>query len=132
LLAQQQLFSVYVHTTNGVLLPPSSIFSGCELRTRLNTTRGYAQHVLVEAEVLLLRAALGDAANAKFVTVSESSIPLYPPQVSAVGIKLCAIPSADHDQLLLPCPGISDAANASFVMLSDSSVHCTRHARELL
>jgi hypothetical protein len=81
LLAQQQLFSVYVHTTAGLLLPPSSIFSGSELKVRLNTTRGYAQHVLAEAEVLMLRAALGDAANAKFVMVSDSSIPLYLPEV---------------------------------------------------
>jgi hypothetical protein len=41
-----------------------------------------AQHVLAEAEVLLLRAALGDVANTKFVMVSDSSILLYPPQVS--------------------------------------------------
>jgi hypothetical protein len=95
LLAQQQLFSVYVHTTNGVLLPPSSIFSGCELRVRLNTTRGYAQHMLAEAEVLLLRAALGDAANAKFVMVSDSSIPLYPPQVSTAAADYCDT-SAPH------------------------------------
>jgi hypothetical protein len=84
-LAQQQLFSVYVHSPDGVLLPSSSIFSGTELRVRLNTTQGYAQHVLAEAGVLLLRAALQDASNVHFVMVSDTSIPLYPPQVRARG-----------------------------------------------
>jgi hypothetical protein len=82
-LAQQQLFSVYVHSPDGMLLPSSSIFSGTELRVRLNTTQGYAQHVLAEAGVLLLRAALQDASNVQFVMVSDTSIPLYPPQVRA-------------------------------------------------
>ncbi|KAF6256320.1 core-2/I-branching enzyme-domain-containing protein [Scenedesmus sp. NREL 46B-D3] len=81
LLAQQQLFSVYVHTPDGLLLPPGSIFSGSELRVSLNTTQGYAQHVLAEAAVLLLRAALQDESNVHFVMVSDTSIPLYPPQV---------------------------------------------------
>jgi hypothetical protein len=80
-LAQQQLFSVYVHSPDGMLLPPASIFSGAELRVRLNTTQGYAQHVLAEAAVLLLRAALQDESNVHFVMVSDTSIPLYPPQV---------------------------------------------------
>jgi hypothetical protein len=80
-IAQQQLFSVYVHSPDGMLLPSSSIFSGTELRVRLNTTQGYAQHVLAEAGVLLLRAALQDASNVHFVMVSDTSIPLYPPQV---------------------------------------------------
>lgn len=82
---QQQhhaLFSVHVHTTAGMLLPRDSLFSGCELPVRLNTTRGYAQHVLAEAGALLLAAALSDPLNAKFVLVSDTSIPLYPPQVS--------------------------------------------------
>jgi hypothetical protein len=50
-----------------------------------------AQHVLAEAEVLLLRAALGDAANTKFVMVSDSSIPLYPPQVSSTAAIVAGI-----------------------------------------
>jgi len=78
---QQQLFSVYVHSPAGVLLPPDSVLSGCELAVRLNTTRGYAQHVLAEAAALLLHAALSDPLNTKFVLVSDTSIPLYPPQV---------------------------------------------------
>eukprot|EP00879_Flechtneria_rotunda_P017338 GHRR01018162.1.p1 GENE.GHRR01018162.1~~GHRR01018162.1.p1 ORF type:complete len:820 (+),score=269.78 GHRR01018162.1:194-2653(+) len=82
-LASQQLFTVYVHVTAGVLLPPHSLFSRRELPVRLNTTKGYAQHVLAEAEVLLLKAALEDteANNVKFVLVSDTSIPLYRPEV---------------------------------------------------
>jgi hypothetical protein len=76
-----ELFSVYVHTPAGVLLPRDSLFSGCELPVRLNTSRGYAQHVLAEAGAPLLAAALSDPLNTKFVLVSDSSIPLYPPQV---------------------------------------------------
>jgi hypothetical protein len=80
-LQQQQLFSVYVHTPHGELLPPGSLFAGCELRWSVNTTNGYAQHVLAEAAVLLLRAALQDRLNTHFVVLSDSSIPIYPPQV---------------------------------------------------
>jgi hypothetical protein len=79
---QHALFSVYVHTTAGALLPHDSVLSGCELPVRLNTTRGYAQHVLTEAAALLLRAALSDPLNAKFVLVSDTSLPIYPPQVT--------------------------------------------------
>jgi hypothetical protein len=86
---QQQLFSVYVHTPAGVLLPQDSVLSGCELATRLNTTNGYAQHVLAEAAALLLVAALADPLNAKFVLVSDTSIPLYPPQVTSMDSCLC-------------------------------------------
>jgi hypothetical protein len=81
LAAQQPLFSVYVHTPVGQLLPRTSLFSGCELRVRVNSTRGYAQHVLAEAEALLLWAALADAHNARFALVSDSSIPLHAPHV---------------------------------------------------
>lgn len=73
------LFSVYVHTTAGMLLPRDSLFAGCELPVRLNASQGYAQHVLAEAGALLLAAALSDPLNAKFVLVSDTSIPLYPP-----------------------------------------------------
>uniref|UniRef100_A0A383VRB6 Uncharacterized protein n=1 Tax=Tetradesmus obliquus TaxID=3088 RepID=A0A383VRB6_TETOB len=81
LIQQQQLFSVYVHTPHGQLLPAGSLFAGCELRWSVNTTRGYAQHVLAEAAVLLLRAALQDELNSHFVVLSDTSIPIYPPQV---------------------------------------------------
>jgi hypothetical protein len=88
---QPPLFSVYVHTPVGQLLPASSLLSGCELRVRLNTTHGYAQHVLAEAEALLLWAALSDPLNTKFVFVSDSSIPLYPPQVRpGTRVAMCA------------------------------------------
>lgn len=78
---KQQLFSVYVHTPHGMQLPAGSLFAGCELHDRTNTTNAYGQYPLVEAALLLLQAALHNKANAKFVLVGESSIPLYPPQV---------------------------------------------------
>jgi hypothetical protein len=37
--------------------------------------------VLAEAALLLLRAALQDASNVHFAMVSDTSVPLYPPQV---------------------------------------------------
>jgi hypothetical protein len=79
---QHQLFSVYVHTPAGMLLPSGSVLSGCELPVRLNTTQGYLQHVLAEAAALLLAAALTDPLNTKFVLLSDTSIPIYTPQVS--------------------------------------------------
>jgi hypothetical protein len=81
-LSRQQLFSVYVHTSKGHTIPPSSIFYGREIPHRVNTTRGYAQHVLAVAMVRLLQGALKDPLNTKFVFMSDSSIPLYPPQVN--------------------------------------------------
>jgi hypothetical protein len=86
---QHQLLSVYVHTPGGVLLPSSSVLSGCELSVRLNTTGGYAQHVLAEAAALLLAAALSDPLNTKFVLLSDTSIPLYNPQVSVTAVTVC-------------------------------------------
>jgi hypothetical protein len=78
---QHEYFSVYVHTPAGVLLPSDSVLSGCELPVLLNTSRGWGQHVLAEAASLLLAAALSDPLNTKFVLMSDTSIPLYPPQV---------------------------------------------------
>ncbi|WIA35555.1 hypothetical protein OEZ86_003980 [Tetradesmus obliquus] len=49
--------------------------------THSTLPKGYAQHVLAETAVLLLRAALQDESNVHFVMVSDTSIPLYPPQV---------------------------------------------------
>lgn len=88
---QHNLFSVYVHTTAGALLPKDSLLSGCELPVRLNTTGGYAQHVLAEAAALLLTAALSDPLNAKFVLISDTSIPLYPPQVRSRMANECIV-----------------------------------------
>ncbi|EFJ44531.1 hypothetical protein VOLCADRAFT_95253 [Volvox carteri f. nagariensis] len=41
-----------------------------------NTTRGYAQHVLIHAELLLISAALRDSLTVRLVLLSETSIPV--------------------------------------------------------
>eukprot|EP01025_Chloroclados_australasicus_P050004 TRINITY_DN5712_c0_g2_i1.p1 TRINITY_DN5712_c0_g2~~TRINITY_DN5712_c0_g2_i1.p1 ORF type:complete len:783 (+),score=57.11 TRINITY_DN5712_c0_g2_i1:271-2619(+) len=77
----QDLFSIYVHPLVGYVFPPGSIFEGREVSPRVNTTKAFAQHDMVEAEVALLRFALQDPRNHKFVLVSENCIPLHPPEI---------------------------------------------------
>lgn len=77
------MFSVYVHTPPGMTLPPGSLLAGSELPDpRINTSHGYGQHVLAEAELLLLAVALCDSAASYFVLLSDESVPLHPPEVS--------------------------------------------------
>jgi len=57
--------------------PRGSLFHGREVPAHLNATWG--GHALVDASKALLRAALGDPANAKLALLSEADIPLYPP-----------------------------------------------------
>ncbi|PNH00592.1 hypothetical protein TSOC_013581, partial [Tetrabaena socialis] len=54
----------------------------------VNTSHGYAQHALVQAELVLLAAALADPLNARFVLLSETSIPV---RVSPVRVLLCQL-----------------------------------------
>lgn len=89
MIQKQHLFSVYVHTPPGLLLPQGSLFSGCELDKRSNTANAYAQYPLMDAALLLLQAALANKANTKFVLVGEASIPLYPPQVGDFAACCC-------------------------------------------
>lgn len=79
--ASQGLFSIYVHCSLESSFPKGSLFAGREIRDRVNTTNGYAQHVLVQAELALLQAALEDPTNQRFLLVSDQSIPIYPPEV---------------------------------------------------
>lgn len=44
----QHLFSVYVHTSVEYELPRRSIFHDFQVKDRVNTSRGYAQHALVQ------------------------------------------------------------------------------------
>ena len=100
-IAQQALFSVYVHTAPGFSYAPGSVFAGYETGQRLPVSWG--QHsivshaccvhmckccktpyrplccVQVQAERLLLREALAEPLNERFVLLSESCLPLYPP-----------------------------------------------------
>lgn len=78
LYAQQDLFSIYVHRS--VLtqpFPDQSVFSGRVIPERTSTA--YASPSLVTAMRLLLRAALSNHRNDKFVLLSESCLPLYHP-----------------------------------------------------
>ncbi|MEW5304235.1 MAG: hypothetical protein WDW36_006859 [Sanguina aurantia] len=80
-LAAQGLFSVYVHTAGHVKLAAASVFSGCEVESSVDTLLAWGSHRLIEAELRLLRVALRNPANHKFVLVSPESVPLWPPHV---------------------------------------------------
>ena len=57
--------------------PDGSLFAGRDIAERVNVTWG--TFALVDATRALMRAALQDSANQKLVLLSESGIPLYPP-----------------------------------------------------
>ena len=63
-------FSLYIHTKNP--LPPSSFSSRYEIPKRVSTSWAHT----MQAQLELLKEALKDPDNAKFVFVSESTIPL--------------------------------------------------------
>ena len=77
-LERQHMFSVYVHNwPNSTAFGPDSVFYNQEVPRRVETEWG--GHSLAEASRRLLRAALQDPLNQRFVLISEDSIPLYPP-----------------------------------------------------
>jgi len=47
----------------------------------VNCTNGFALHTLIEAELKLLKAALREQRNFKFVLLSEACTPIHPPEV---------------------------------------------------
>jgi hypothetical protein len=59
--------------------PEDSIFFGREIPTHIFTR--WADHSMMEAVRLTVRAALADPLNQRFVLVSETCLPLYPPTV---------------------------------------------------
>ncbi|KAG8460153.1 hypothetical protein KFE25_014298 [Diacronema lutheri] len=67
-------FSLYAHTKTPP--PPSSLLSRARIREHVPTEWGTAS--LVRATLALLRAALTDEENVRFVLLSESCVPLYP------------------------------------------------------
>lgn len=69
------IFSVYIHPHPDHRFPASSFFAGHEIIDRVNVQWG--RHSMIEAERLLLRAALQDPLNSHFVLLCETSIPLY-------------------------------------------------------
>ncbi|DBB02673.1 TPA: hypothetical protein ACH3X3_011637 [Trebouxia sp. C0006] len=77
-LDRQHMFSVYVHNwPNSTAFDPDSVFYNQEVPNRVETEWG--GHSLAEASKRLLRTALRDPMNQRFVLISEDSIPLYPP-----------------------------------------------------
>jgi len=79
IIAQQSLFSVYVHTASNYSFPQDSIFAGQQIKDRVSVTWG--QWSVAEAEKRLYTAALKDGRNQRFILLSESCMPLYPPHV---------------------------------------------------
>ncbi|KAK9812629.1 hypothetical protein WJX72_000912 [[Myrmecia] bisecta] len=78
-IAQQTLFSVYVHSAPGYSYAPGNLFAGYEVPGRIQVFWG--QFSVVEAERVLLRVALKDPLNQRFLLLSETCLPIYPPQV---------------------------------------------------
>jgi hypothetical protein len=77
----QGLFNVYIHTSLNYTVPKHSIFAGRQLKELQDTTHAYCQHALADAMLLLLKAALAEPDNVKFVMISDTSVPLYRPEV---------------------------------------------------
>ncbi|CAL8469014.1 g8555 [Coccomyxa elongata] len=99
-LQQQHLFAIYVHVgsnENFAGFPRDSVFHGRVIPTRLKTRWG--THSLTTAIRALLKEALNDAQNQRFVLLSEWDIPLYPPRV--VYLQLMA----EHASRIDACPG---------------------------
>lgn len=81
----EQLFSVYVHPAAGRHLPRGSLFARHEVPDRVGAVWG--NHSIVDAERALLRAALHDPLNQRFVLLS-----------GAAWLAACAMPGGP------PCP----------------------------
>eukprot|EP00884_Botryococcus_braunii_P002142 jgi/Botrbrau1/11929/Bobra.0259s0018.1 len=74
----QHLFTVYIHPSPEYPpYPEGSIFFGREVAVRVPVSWGLHSQVVATRE--LIKAALGDPLNQKFVMLSESCIPLYGP-----------------------------------------------------
>ena len=102
-LASQHLFSVYVHTPPNVTLKAGSPFAGREVPARVRAAWG--DHSVVEATRALLREALRDPLNQRFVLLSEADAPLYSAAATYAQlmsepksrINACAVPGQDRE-----------------------------------
>ncbi|KAK9823184.1 hypothetical protein WJX72_000908 [[Myrmecia] bisecta] len=80
ILRRQHLFSVYIHPMPDYGdIPGDSMFHGREIKKRIQVEWG--SHQLIDATRNLLHVALADPLNQKFILMSESHVPLYPPQL---------------------------------------------------
>ncbi|KAI3741022.1 hypothetical protein L1987_58686 [Smallanthus sonchifolius] len=72
-------YSIYIHSEPGFVFDEttmrSSFFYGRHLSNSIKV--GWGQSSMIEAERLLLRAALENPANQRFVLLSDSCVPLY-------------------------------------------------------
>ncbi|EXB77042.1 hypothetical protein L484_014168 [Morus notabilis] len=72
-------FSIYVHSAPGLAFDESTtrshFFHGRQLRNSIQV--GWGESTMIQAERLLLEAALEDPANQRFVLLSDSCVPLY-------------------------------------------------------
>ncbi|KAK9823942.1 hypothetical protein WJX72_006544 [[Myrmecia] bisecta] len=74
----QHLFNVYIHTAKEFKgYPVSNVFHGHDIDNKVEVAWG--THSLIAATRNLLEEALQDPLNQRFVLLSESGIPLYPP-----------------------------------------------------
>ena len=81
LISEQNLFSVYVHAPEDYQYPKGSLFNARKVDNPVDTMNAFAQFALVEAQIRMLEAALEDSLNQKFVMLSETTIPLHPPEI---------------------------------------------------
>eukprot|EP00884_Botryococcus_braunii_P001790 jgi/Botrbrau1/11611/Bobra.0209s0002.1 len=80
--SRQHLFSIYMHVPKDVPLshlPKSADWASRVIEERIVTDWGGFS--LVEAAQALFRQALKDPLNQRFILISESDLPLYPPDV---------------------------------------------------
>ncbi len=77
----QTLFSVYVHPAVGYSYCKGDLFASRALAEHERVEVHWAQHTMVDAERALLGVALMDVHNQRFVMLSDSCIPVYPPHV---------------------------------------------------
>ncbi|XP_041028381.1 glycosyltransferase BC10 [Juglans microcarpa x Juglans regia] len=72
-------FSIYIHSAPGFVFDDSTakspFFRGRELKNSIQVLWGESS--MIEAEKLLLNAALEDPANQRFILLSDSCVPLY-------------------------------------------------------
>lgn len=83
--AVQTLFSVYVHPPVGYRYCEGDLFAAHALPDRQRVGVQWGQHTMVDAQRALLSAALQEPRNQRMVMLSDSCVPLYPPQVCVDG-----------------------------------------------
>ena len=101
IVASQHLFSVYVHAPPSFKgYSPGSVFEGALLPEGTRVAASWGGHDLVDAARALLRAALADPLNERFVLLSESGAPTMAPSLvymQLLGSRLSRINACEGD-----------------------------------